>query len=80
MSSEQWKAATGDKVGKNYAAAGSLAWYCMEIEDRRYRADFIDFIRDSYLGTTGGGSLFAYLGVEENAFKAAYQTWEKAPK
>ena len=51
----------------------------MEMEDRRYRADFIDFVRDSYRVSTSGRSLFHYLGVSASLLYEQYQAWEKNP-
>ena len=73
---------TGDKwsgtkdPGPQYAAAGALAWFCMEADDRAYRGDFIDFVRDSYLGKAEY-PLWAYLGMDEYEFKQRYQAWEE---
>jgi|GEM_PF-2575984 hypothetical protein len=50
-----WSATTQPDL--TYAAAGAVVECCMEAAGRRYRADFIDFLRDSYLGRTMGHSL-----------------------
>jgi hypothetical protein len=64
--------------GPQYAAAGALAQFCMEADNRRYRPDYVEFVRDSYLGQTQGHTLWDYLGMTRADFVAAYKTWEKA--
>ena len=59
----------------NYPAAGSVVQFAMEAEGRGYRADFIDFLRDSYVGQTGGHRLWEYLGLDRPAFDKQYQAW-----
>ncbi len=59
----------------NYPAAGALVQFCMEAEGRKYRADFIDYLRDSYLGTTMGRTLPDYLNLSKPAFAQAYEAW-----
>ena len=66
---------SGADPSANYPAAGALVEFCMEGEGRRYRADFIDFLRDSYLGTTMGRTLPDYLGLNKQAFAQAYEKW-----
>jgi hypothetical protein len=61
-----------------YRAAAALAWWCMEADDRRYRADFVDFLRDSYKGETTGHDLWDYLGLTRSQFLDAYRRWETA--
>lgn len=60
-----------------YAAAGALAQFCMEAEKRRYRSDYIEFIRDAYLGQTQNHTLWDYLGMTRTDFLYAYHAWEK---
>lgn len=64
--------------GPNYCAAGALAWFCMHAEDGRWRADYVDFLRDSYRGQTRDRALWHYLGMDRAAFTAAYTAWEGA--
>ena len=71
-----WSAAKDP--GSQYAAAGALAQFCMEAEHRRYRSDYIDFIRDSYLGQTQNHTLWDYLGMTRANFLYAYHAWEKS--
>jgi hypothetical protein len=59
-SSAEWAAARDPM--SNYAAAGAFAYFCMEADHHRHRADFVDFLRDSYLGLTGGHPVWDYLG------------------
>ncbi len=59
----------------NYPAAGALVQFCMEAENRRYRADFIDFLRDSYRNETRGYRLWEYLGMDYRTFATRYGTW-----
>ena len=73
LDSRTWSAAVDP--GPQYAAAGAVVQFCMEGEDRRYRADFVDFLRDSYRGQTMDRKLWQYLGLERDAFVAAYRTW-----
>lgn len=65
--------------GPQYAAAGALAQFCMEAANRKYRADYVEFVRDSYLGQTQGHLLWDYLGMTREEFLYAYQAWEKNP-
>jgi hypothetical protein len=58
-----------------YCAAGAFVQFCMEGDERRYRADFVDFLRDSYQGGVGERSVWNYFGVEEPALKASYEKW-----
>ncbi len=76
-SHQQWSDAQGDRVQQNYNAAGAIAWYLMEAEDRRFRGDFIDFVRDSYRGNTRNREVWDYLGLSRAAFLEAYQAWER---
>lgn len=59
----------------NYPAAGAVVQFCMEAEDRRYRSDFIDFLRDSYRSETRGYKLWEYLGMDYATFDRRYATW-----
>jgi tetratricopeptide (TPR) repeat protein len=59
----------------NYAAAGALVECCMEDHARAYRADFIDFLRDSYLGQTMGHSLSDYMGISHDALHDIFEHW-----
>lgn len=59
-----------------YAAAGTFAWFLMEGEDRRWRDDFIDYLRDAYRGETNGIQVWWYLGMERADLEKAYRTWE----
>jgi hypothetical protein len=61
----------------NYPAAGAVVQFCMESEQRRYRADFLDFLRDSYRGETRGYELWEYLGMDYAAFEKRYGAWRK---
>ena len=63
--------------GPQYAAAGALAQFCMEAEKRRYRSDYVEFIRDSYLGQTQNHTLWDYLSMTREDFLYAYHAWEK---
>lgn len=58
-----------------YDEAGSLATFCMDAEDRRYRADFIDYVRDAYQGRTRGREVWEYLGLSRRELEAAYHRW-----
>lgn len=70
---DRWRAAV--EPGPQYDAAGALAWFGMEAGERRYRADFVDFLRDSYLGLARY-PLWSYLGMDRQAFVEAYGAWE----
>ncbi len=72
----EWAAASDP--GPNYAAAGAVVEFCMEGESRRYRADFIDYLRDSYLGTTMGRTLADYLNLNRQSLAQAYEKWLSA--
>ena len=71
-----WSAAKDP--GPQYSAAGAMAQFCMEADNRRYRSDYVDFLRDSYLGQTQDHTLWDYLGLTRQDFVYAYQQWEKA--
>ena len=58
-----------------YPDAGSLVTYGMNAEDGRFRADLIDFVRDSYFGRTRGAALWDYLGLSEKEFLRGYEAW-----
>ena len=73
LDSHTWSAAKDP--GPQYEAAGALVHYCMEAEGRRWRADFVDFLRDSYRGEAADRALWQYLGLGREAFVAAYQDW-----
>ena len=60
----------------NYPAAGAVVQFCMESEQRRYRADFLDFLRDSYRGETRGFMLWEYMGMDYASFEKLYATWK----
>lgn len=66
------------EVDQHYSAAGALTSFCMEAEERRYRADFVDFLRDSYRGSTNNHTIWEYLGFTHDAFLATFETWAKA--
>ena len=72
----RWAAAADP--GAQYAAAGALAQFCMEADNRRYRSDYVEFMRDSYLGRTQGHTMWDYLGLSREDFVYAYKAWEKA--
>jgi hypothetical protein len=58
-----------------YEAAGALVCFCMEARGRQYRADFIDYLRDSYRGTTEGHELWEYLGWNQPTLAAHFEAW-----
>ncbi len=64
--------------GPQYSAAGALAQFCMEADNRKYRADYVEFVRDSYQGLSQGHTLWDYLGMTRADFISAYQAWEQA--
>ncbi|MBA3708193.1 MAG: DUF1570 domain-containing protein [Planctomycetes bacterium] len=68
-----WQAAS-DPLS-NYAAAGAFVQFCMEGSDRAYRADFIDYLRDSYRGETKGHALPSYLGIPKQKLAEAFASW-----
>lgn len=61
----------------NYKAAGALTYFCMEADDRRYRADFVDFLRDSYRGAAEAHPLWDYLGMSREELTTAFEAWAK---
>jgi hypothetical protein len=75
----EW-ADTAKKRPGIYPAAGSLAYFCMEADNRAYRADFVDFLKDSYRGPgfTRGNKLWDYLGMSKEEFLGAYRKWLQA--
>lgn len=75
---QRWSGAQGSDVHRNYDAAGALTWFWMEADDRRYRADFVDYVRDAYRNQTRGRQLWDYLGMSRAAFIQHYQQWETA--
>lgn len=58
-----------------YAEGGSLATFCMEAENQRFRADFIDYVRDAYQGKTRGREVWEYLGLSRRELEVAYHRW-----
>jgi hypothetical protein len=71
----RWMAAVDP--GQQYSAAGALAQFCMEADGRRYRSDYVEFLRDCYLGQTQNHTLWDYLGMSREEFVYAYKAWEK---
>ena len=69
----RWGAA--EDPDPQYCSAGALVQFCMEAKDRSYRADFIDFLTDSYRGRTFGHKLWDYLGLDKVTFIEFYQDW-----
>jgi hypothetical protein len=69
---------SGDKWSKTpqYAAAGTLVYFCMEGDGRKYREDFVDYLRDNYRGTTAGKKLWDYLGLPQADFEKAYAAFQ----
>jgi hypothetical protein len=63
--------------GAQYGAAGALAQFCMEANKRTYRSDYVEFVRDSYLGEAGNRTLWEYLGLSKDDFTSQYLIWEK---
>jgi hypothetical protein len=74
----KWTASKNPQA--QYSAAGALAEFCMEAESRRYRGDYIDFIRDSYLGATAGHPLWEYLGLTHDGLVSAFDAWTASVK
>ncbi|HEX3132439.1 MAG TPA: hypothetical protein VHX44_02520, partial [Planctomycetota bacterium] len=73
---QRWVGATDP--GQEYSAAGALAQFCIKADKRRYRADYVEFVRDCYLGQSQGHTLWDYLGMTRDDFVYAYKNWEKA--
>ncbi len=69
----EWMSSTTPDL--NYPAAGMLVEFCMESDNRRHRSDFLDFLRDSYLGNTSNYKVWDYLGMNYAAFDTAYSEW-----
>ena len=76
LTHETWRLAKDP--GQQYSAAGALAQFCMEADNRKYRSDYVEFVRDCYLGQTQGHTLWDYLGMTRDDFVSAYKAWEKA--
>jgi hypothetical protein len=76
LTPESWKTAEDPNV--QYAAAATLAQFCMEANDRRYRSDYVEFVRDEYLGQSGDHEIWDYLGLTRDEFTSSYKAWEKA--
>lgn len=70
---QEWRSSTTPEL--NYSAAGMLVEFCMESDNRRHRSDFLDFLRDSYLGNTSNYKVWDYLGLNYAAFDTAYSQW-----
>ncbi|MBB6428705.1 hypothetical protein [Algisphaera agarilytica] len=60
-----------------YAEAGSVATFCMQAQDGRFRADFIDYVRDAYRGKDRNRTVWDYLGLSYEEFRVAYHRWGK---
>jgi hypothetical protein len=67
-----------DDPGRQYAAAGMFVQFCMESENRRWREDFIDYLREAYRGESDGRKVWLYLGIERSALEEAYTVWQTA--
>jgi len=61
--------------GVCYAEAGSVSTFCMQADEGKYSADFIDFVRDSYRGKTRGRAIWEYLGLSKRDFAESYRAW-----
>ena len=68
-----WSSSTTPDL--NYPAAGILVQFCMESDNRRHRSDFLDFLRDSYLGTTLNYKVWDYLGLKYSTFDKSLTDW-----
>ena len=75
LNHESWSKSPDPSV--QYGAAGTLAQFCMEANDRRYRSDYVEFVRDEYLGQSGGHEIWDYLGMTRDEFTSNYKAWEK---
>ena len=60
-----------------YGSAGSVVTFCMNGDDAAYRADFLDFLRDSYQGATRNHEAWDYLGLTHDEFTRRYAEWGK---
>lgn len=69
------RATNRGEAASSYAAAGSLATFCMQAEEGRFAADFIDYLRDTYRGQDRGRPVWAYLGLSEAEFQQRYAAW-----
>lgn len=58
-----------------YGSAGSVVTFAMQTNDHNLQADFVDFLRDSYRGRTGGRDIWEYLGMTRDEFGRAYGGW-----
>lgn len=70
----EWKRVAREEDSNNYRSAGAFTWYCMEVENHRYRKDFLDFARNQYQGG-GQYSIWEYLGMTEKEFYQNYDDW-----
>ena len=68
-----WSSSTTPDL--NYPAAGILVEYCMESDHRRHRSDFLDFLRDSYVGATLNYKVWDYLGMDYATFDKGFTDW-----
>lgn len=67
-----------DAPQKQYEAAGAMVAFCMDAREGAFRADFIDFMRDSYRGATNGYALWDYLGYDRDSFFSVFESWALA--
>lgn len=58
---------SGD-IGKNYKGAGAVVYFLCNFDGGRYRADFVDFLRDQYYGK--GPRLEDYFGLSAQTLDA----------
>lgn len=70
-----WKNISKKTEGANYSTAGALTWFCMEIENRKYRRDFLDYVRDSYYGRASN-PFWEYMGMTRSQFFDRLNKWK----
>lgn len=58
-----------------YGPSGSVVTFVMQLDDGLYRADFTDYLRDSYRGKAGTRELWDYMGLSERVFREKYGAW-----
>ena len=72
-----WRAAANPAA--NYAIAGAFAQFAMEGANRRHRADFIDFLRDSYNEHSGDHTVWDYFGMSKAELLEEFTEWSANP-
>ncbi len=68
------EAAKKRKKGGPYTAAAALTYFCMEADDRKYRSDFLDYLKISHKGDPPC-PLWNFMALSKQEFKEKFNAW-----